>query len=164
MKNLSTTVAVYDDLAAAQADWDAIEAASEGDTVDLADAALVTHDGERVTAVERQAHHAWGKGAVLVGAAGNNRREESYYPASFDNVVSVSATQPEDEFSNWSSWGPKVDVSAPGSSVQTTNCYTCTYADHDSWGAHTYISGTSFATPNVGDDLRKPQFSLNDLS
>jgi thermitase len=94
-------------------------------------------------------YYAWGKGAVLVGAAGNNRREETYYPASFDRVISVSATQVNDEFSNWSSYGPKVDVSAPGSSVLTTNCYTCTYADHDSWGSHTFISGTSFATPNV---------------
>jgi hypothetical protein len=99
--------------------------------------------------VQDAVNYAWGKGAVLVGAAGNNRREETYYPASFNNVISVSATQPEDEFSNWSSWGPKVDVSAPGSSVLTTNCYACTYADHDSWGAHTYISGTSFATPNT---------------
>ncbi|MEO6294994.1 MAG: S8 family serine peptidase [Candidatus Limnocylindria bacterium] len=94
-------------------------------------------------------NYAWNNGAVLVGAAGNNRREENFYPASFDNVISVTATQVQDEFSNWSSWGPKVDVSAPGASVLTTNCYTCTYADHDSWGSHTYISGTSFATPNV---------------
>jgi subtilisin family serine protease len=99
--------------------------------------------------VQDAVNYAWGKGAVLVGAAGNNRREETFYPASFDNVVSVSATQVNDEFSNWSSWGPKVDVSAPGSSVLTTNCYTCTYADHDTWGSHTFISGTSFATPNV---------------
>ena len=99
--------------------------------------------------VQNAVNDAWDAGAVLVGAAGNNRREETYYPASFDNVVSVSATQVQDEFSNWSSWGPKVDVSAPGSSVLTTNCYTCTYADHDSWGQHTYISGTSFATPNT---------------
>ncbi len=99
--------------------------------------------------VQDAVNYAWGKGVVLVGAAGNNRREETYYPASLDNVISVSATQPQDEFSNWSSWGPKVDVSAPGSSVLTTNCYACTYADHDSWGAHTYISGTSFATPNT---------------
>ena len=94
-------------------------------------------------------NYAFAKGAVLVGAAGNNRREERFYPASFDNVISVSATQVNDEFSNWSSYGPDVDVSAPGSSVLTTNCYKCTYADHDSWGSHTYISGTSFATPNV---------------
>ncbi|HJP72605.1 MAG TPA: S8 family serine peptidase [Candidatus Limnocylindria bacterium] len=100
-------------------------------------------------AMQDAVNYAWGKGAVLVGAAGNNRMEENFYPASFDNVVSVSATQPEDEFSNWSSWGPKVDVSAPGSSVLTTNCYVCTYGEHNTWGSHTYISGTSFATPNV---------------
>ena len=94
-------------------------------------------------------NYAFAKGAVLVAAAGNNRREERFYPASFANVISVSATQVNDEFSNWSSYGPDVDVSAPGSSVLTTNCYKCTYADHDSWGSHTYISGTSFATPNV---------------
>ena len=98
-------------------------------------------------------NYAFAKGAVLVGAAGNNRREERFYPASFDNVISVSATQVNDEFSNWSSYGPDVDVSAPGSSVLTTNCTKCTYADHDSWGPHTYISGTSFATPNVAGVL-----------
>lgn len=93
--------------------------------------------------------YAWNKGVVLVGAAGNNRRDEVFYPASLTNVVSVSATQVNDEFSNWSSWGPNVDVSAPGSSVLTTNCTTCTYAEHNTWGSHVYISGTSFATPNV---------------
>jgi serine protease len=92
---------------------------------------------------------AWAAGIVLVAAAGNNARDEVFYPASFANVVSVSATQVNDEFAHWSSYGAKVDVSAPGASVQTTNCTVCTYADHDSWGDHTYISGTSFATPNV---------------
>jgi type VII secretion-associated serine protease mycosin len=102
-----------------------------------------------LTSIQNAVNYAWNKGAVLVGAAGNNRREEVFYPASYDNVVSVSATQVNDEFSNWSSWGPKVDVSAPGSSVLVTNCYTCTYGGHDTWGSHTYISGTSFAAPNV---------------
>jgi subtilisin family serine protease len=100
-------------------------------------------------AVQNAVNYAWNKGSVLVGAAGNNRREEIFYPASYDNVVSVTGTQVNDEFSNWSSWGSKVDVSAPGSSVLVTNCYVCTYGGHDTWGSHTYISGTSFATPNV---------------
>lgn len=99
--------------------------------------------------VQDAINYAWGKGVVLVGAAGNNNRDETFYPASMANVVSVSATQVNDEFSHWSSYGSAVDVSAPGSSVQTTNCTVCTYAGHDTWGAHTYISGTSFATPNV---------------
>ena len=99
-------------------------------------------------AIQDAVNHAWGKGAVLVAAAGNNGRLENFYPASYDHVVSVSATQPEDEFSRWSSYGPKVDVSAPGSSVLTTNC-TTSACQHPDWGSHTYISGTSFATPNV---------------
>ena len=99
--------------------------------------------------VQDAINDAWADGVVLVGAAGNNRRDEAFYPASFNNVVSVSATQVEDEFSHWSSYGAKVDVSAPGASVQTTNCTACTYADHHTWGDHTYISGTSFAAPNV---------------
>ncbi|MCV0403147.1 MAG: S8 family serine peptidase [Chloroflexi bacterium] len=99
--------------------------------------------------VQDAVNYAWNKGVVLVGAAGNNGIQEDFYPAAFPNVVSVSATQVDDEFSHWSSYGPKVDVSAPGASVQTTNCTVCTYAGHDTWGDHTYISGTSFATPNV---------------
>ena len=99
--------------------------------------------------VQDAVNYAWSKGIVLVGAAGNNRREETFYPASLDNVVSVSATQENDEFTNWSSYGSKVDLSAPGATVLTTNCYTCTYAAHDTWGSHVRISGTSFATPNV---------------
>jgi type VII secretion-associated serine protease mycosin len=99
-------------------------------------------------AIQDAVSHAWRKGAVLVAAAGNNGRSENFYPASYDHVVSVSATQPEDEFSRWSSFGPKVDVTAPGSSVLTTNC-TSSGCPHRDWGSHTYISGTSFATPNV---------------
>jgi subtilisin family serine protease len=99
-------------------------------------------------AVEDAVNYAWNKGAVLVGAAGNNGRQEDFYPASYANVVNVSATQVDDEFSHWSSYGPKVEVSAPGSSVLTTNC-TASSCPNASWGSHTYISGTSFATPNV---------------
>ena len=103
--------------------------------------------------VQDAVDYAWSKGVVLVGAAGNNGREETFYPASFNNVISVSATQRDDEFASWSSFGANVDVSAPGASVQTTNCTVCTYADHNTWGDHTYISGTSFATPNVAGTI-----------
>jgi type VII secretion-associated serine protease mycosin len=97
-------------------------------------------------------NYAWNKGVVLVGAAGNNNRREDFYPASYPNVVSVSATQMNGEFSHWSSYGPKVDVSAPGSSIFTTNCTVspCVYATS---GETIPISGTSFATPNVAGVL-----------
>jgi uncharacterized membrane protein len=70
MKNLSTTVAVYEDMDAAAADWEALEAAAQDGRVDLADAALVTHDEEKVKAVDRQSHHGWGKGAVAGAVVG----------------------------------------------------------------------------------------------
>jgi len=136
-----------------------------GDTADLTSGIIWAADHEATVInmsvggfpyaqhVQDAVNYAWNKGIVLVGAAGNNAREESFYPASFTNVISVSATQVNDEFASWSSYGANVDVSAPGASVQTTNCTVCTYADHNTWGDHTYISGTSFATPNVAGTI-----------
>lgn len=99
-------------------------------------------------AVADAVSYAWTKGAVLVGAAGNNRLEETYYPASYPNVVSVSATQPEDGFAHWSSYGNAVDVSAPGADIWTTHCQGCSPSAAGGTG-YAWVSGTSFATPNV---------------
>jgi len=70
-KNLSTTVAVYDDQGAAEKDWDAIEVSAKSGGIDLADAALVRRnlDGS-VTTVRRQSHHGWGKGAIAGAMVG----------------------------------------------------------------------------------------------
>jgi uncharacterized membrane protein len=70
MKNLSTTVAVYDDVTAAHADWDAIETASKDGSVELADIALVVRNENGVNAVRRQSHHGWGKGTVAGAVVG----------------------------------------------------------------------------------------------
>jgi len=70
MKNLSTTVAVYDDVSTAEVDYAAIEAEAAAGNIDLADAALVTNDGEGTTAMKRQSHHGWGKGAVAGAVVG----------------------------------------------------------------------------------------------
>jgi uncharacterized membrane protein len=71
MRKLSTTIAVYPDLATAQADWAGVEAAAEVDSIDLADAALVEKgpDGTFQT-THRQSHHGWGKGAVAGAVVG----------------------------------------------------------------------------------------------
>jgi uncharacterized membrane protein len=70
MKNLSTTVAVYDDISAAEADWEAIETAAQDGRVELADAALVVRNENGVNVVKRQSHHGWGKGAVAGAVIG----------------------------------------------------------------------------------------------
>ena len=95
-------------------------------------------------AVQDAINRAWASGAILVAAAGNYRTSERTFPADFANVVGVSGTQADDEFTNWSNFGSWVEVSAPGAAITTTNCTYC-----NTWGPYAAISGTSFSSPNV---------------
>jgi uncharacterized membrane protein len=71
MKNLSTTMATYDDEAPAEKDWAAVESASRAGSIEIADAALVKRGGDgAVTTIHRQSHHGWGKGAVAGAVIG----------------------------------------------------------------------------------------------
>jgi uncharacterized membrane protein len=70
MRNLSTTVAVYDQMPAAEADWDVIEENATNGVLDLADAALVTREEDNIVPVKRQSHEGWGKGAVAGAIVG----------------------------------------------------------------------------------------------
>ncbi len=89
-------------------------------------------------------------GVVLVAAAGNEGTEVKHYPAGFTYVISVSATDENDQRAIWiptqppspgasSNFGSWVDVAAPGSNIKST-LFDDSYA---SW------SGTSMATPFV---------------
>jgi hypothetical protein len=70
VKHLSTTVAVYDTLDAASADWAEVEKHAESGVLDLADAALVSRTEEGVTPAQRHSRHGWGKGAVAGAVVG----------------------------------------------------------------------------------------------
>lgn len=57
--------------------------------------------------------YATAKGALVVAAAGNAGTSEPGYPASYNHVLSVAATDRFDVKASYSSFGPAVDVSAP---------------------------------------------------
>jgi len=78
-------------------------------------------------------------GMLVVAAAGNNNKDQPFYPASFNHVVSVAATTNSDTKASFSNFGPKVDLSAPGVSIMST------YPG----GLYKLMSGTSMATPHV---------------
>jgi thermitase len=90
-------------------------------------------------------NYAWNKGAVIVAAAGNTGGNPLLYPAAYPNVVAVGATSQDDPLfgsdqrASFSSYGPELDIVAPGINIYSTN-----YS-----GTYTSGSGTSFAAPQV---------------
>jgi hypothetical protein len=76
-----------------------------------------------------------------VGAVGNNNVSNPFYPAAYNNVIGVSATDQNDVKASWSNYGAQVAVAAPGSSIYST------YWNGSS--TYAYMSGTSMAAPHV---------------
>lgn len=83
-------------------------------------------------------NYAWNKGAVVVAAAGNSGSSAPSYPGYYSNVVSVAATDSNDQKASFSNYGSWVTVAAPG--VNILSSYK---------GGYSYLSGTSMATPFV---------------
>jgi thermitase len=61
--------------------------------------------------------YAIGKGVVVVAATGNESSTAPNYPASYDGVIGVGATDDKDLWMQESNYGPYVDVVAPGVSI-----------------------------------------------
>mmetsp|Transcript_9640 Transcript_9640/g.13646 ORF Transcript_9640/g.13646 Transcript_9640/m.13646 type:complete len:687 (+) Transcript_9640:353-2413(+) len=84
------------------------------------------------------------QGILIFAAAGNSASDETNYPASFENVVSVSAVDSNEAKATFSQWNNQVEMVGPGvhilSTVTTNNGTNFTYATR---------SGTSMATPYV---------------
>ena len=82
---------------------------------------------------------------LIIASAGNKksaidkRPDTWWYPASYDNVLSVAATGQNDVHWNGTSFATTVDVSAPGENVYST------YKN----SSYAYGWGTSFASPIV---------------
>jgi subtilisin family serine protease len=79
------------------------------------------------------------KGALVIAACGNSNSDVPFFPASYEHVLSVAATDSNDYRWSGSSYGPMVDISAPGEFVYST------------WinGGYSSSDGTSFSAPIV---------------
>ncbi|VAW57110.1 hypothetical protein MNBD_GAMMA07-137 [hydrothermal vent metagenome] len=56
-------------------------------------------------------------GIIIIAASGNDNSSELFYPASYDGVISVSATDIENNKASYSNFGSKIDVAAPGGQI-----------------------------------------------
>jgi subtilisin family serine protease len=82
------------------------------------------------------------QGVTLVASAGNDNTETEQYPASYDKVIAVAATNLWDMKTSFSNYGKAVDVAAPGASI---------IAPYPN-GYYAIVSGTSFASPIVAGE------------
>ena len=89
--------------------------------------------------VRRAIVEAYRAGVLLVAAAGNDATSERMYPAAYDEVIAVTATDQTDQPASFTNYGDWVELSAPGVSVLST-------LPNDGYGTR---SGTSMATPYV---------------
>jgi len=97
-------------------------------------------------AMKEACQRAYDSGILLVAAAGNSGRGEDTvsYPAKFDTVIAVSATDENDKIADFSSRGPAVELAAPGNNILSTITYPMFYEL-----SYDYLSGTSMACPHV---------------
>lgn len=85
-----------------------------------------------------------GNGVLHVAAAGNSGNrygvgDNIIYPAKYDSVIAVAATDQSDKRAGWSSTGPDLELSAPGVAINSTLL----------GGGYGEKSGTSMASPHV---------------
>lgn len=88
--------------------------------------------------------YAWGKGALIAAAAGNDGDSSVTYPAFYANVIAVGATDNSDLKASFSNYGTWVDLAAPGVFVYTT------FPNHKNQLGkrnYDYGNGTSMSTP-----------------
>ncbi|MEP6736832.1 MAG: S8 family serine peptidase [Chryseolinea sp.] len=78
-------------------------------------------------------------GCLIIAAAGNSNLETPIYPASYDYVLSIGASNDDDTRADFSNFGKTIDMMAPGVDVFTTAFD----------NGYTYESGTSLAAPIV---------------
>ncbi|WP_338778692.1 S8 family peptidase [Metabacillus sp. FJAT-52054] len=80
---------------------------------------------------------------TVVAAAGNSGLNIQEYPASFEGVIAVGSTNSKNKLSGYSTFGPSVDVVAPGEDVYST------LFDFEKGSSYGKMSGTSMSSPAV---------------
>lgn len=93
-------------------------------------------------------------GGIVIFAAGNDEKDDKWYPAYFDNVLAVAAVNHYGKLAWYSNFGNWVDISAPGGDTDekgknmTGGIYSTSYTSVRK-NYYEYMQGTSMACPHV---------------
>lgn len=88
--------------------------------------------------VQQAIDRATEKGIIVVASAGNHGTEAPAYPASYNGVISVAASNEAGRKAGFSAYGSTVDITAPGDTMRLL-----------SHGGYTMSRGTSFSAPFI---------------
>ncbi|MDQ2809967.1 MAG: S8 family serine peptidase [Chloroflexota bacterium] len=113
------------------------------------------------TSMQEAVHYAHEHNVVVVASAGNTPDGTPRYPGGFAEAIAVAATDRDDHAATFSSYGPFVDLAAPGVDVLSTSWST----DHL---GYEWASGTSSAAPLVAGAAAlllslRPDLSADDV-
>ncbi len=95
------------------------------------------------------------RGVIVIAASGNESASQVTYPAAYDNVFAVGATDLEGRVTSYSNTGSALDLVAPGGDMRV-DLNGDGYPDgilstgmNGNTPAYTFLEGTSMATPHV---------------
>ncbi|BBK38311.1 hypothetical protein STAQ_33890 [Allostella sp. ATCC 35155] len=99
--------------------------------------------GPRDPIVGRMIRRAHEQGAVIVAAVGNDGQERTRYPAAFEEVIAVTATDARDRLYKQANRGRFVGVAAPGVDIVTTGPGNSIQSLSGTSMAAAYVSGVA---------------------
>jgi subtilisin family serine protease len=99
--------------------------------------------------IEEAIQFATGLGTVFVAAAGNSDQDATnFFPANSPEAITVASEDPFGNFSLFSNFGSRIDVSAPGEDILSLQA-AGTFQGQPVIDGYTRMTGTSMAAPHV---------------
>ncbi len=92
--------------------------------------------------------YAHSQGVIMVASAGNDNTDSPQYPAYYEHMIAVAATNSKDQKAPFSNYGDWVDIAAPGVDILSLRAGgTSAGTVYDAYT--TIASGTSMACPHI---------------
>lgn len=107
--------------------------------------------------LEQAVAYAYNNGVTIVAAAGNDGTNVVSYPAAYEHVIAVGATDFNENLAYYSSYGPSLDIVAPGGDNRVDRngdgfadgVLQQTFGSSRNDWAYYFFQGTSMASPHV---------------